>query len=168
MGPVQSPSGSGTVIRESAWLATAARTASRTVAPFSRRMEPGPSSVAEGRRSEALLPPGSCAVDDDDLERTIAPRNEGKSEHRIRRDRDVAVDREHVPISDRYRDLLDIAGRRVVPRNLVHLHAVEVRMADHQRRPDRPIRRRRARELHLHVAHALHRLLIAYAHGGGA
>ena len=73
---------------------------------------------------------------------------------------DVARHREDQLVAACHLDVGDEARRGVEHGELVHLHAVEVRMPDHQRRPPGALRVALA-ELHPHLAHPGHRLGVA-------
>src|ERR1700676_783578 len=60
--------------------------------------------------------------------------DEPKRNDRVSAERNVRVQVKHLPAVIRRINGADESGWREVPRDLVHLHAVEVRMADHQLR----------------------------------
>src|SRR3546814_20052987 len=85
------------------------------------------------RHVETLFPAASLGVGCDDLHRTFTIRDEAEAERRVRGQGNIADDVEDglVAIGDRHP--VDVARRRIEPGQLVHLHSVEVRMADHTR-----------------------------------
>src|SRR4029077_10439591 len=83
---------------------------------------------------EALLPTAVHGVGGNDLNRALSGGDEGEGDDRIRGERNVSVEIEDLAVTVGHGQLIDIARRRVVTRQLIHLHAVEIGMTDHQGR----------------------------------
>src|SRR5690606_8325291 len=86
---------------------------------------------------EAALETIALAVVHDDLQLPLLVRNETERDHRIAAERDIRLHLEHALAFERDIYRLDEMCRRVVPRDLIHLHAIEVRMTNHELRPHR-------------------------------
>src|ERR1700742_4385594 len=90
--------------------------------------------VTAPRHLEAVIERRIFAVANDDFHLSLRLRHEAEGDHRIRAHRDVGIEVEYRAALVRRVDGANESRWRVVPRDLVHLHAVEVRMAHHEYR----------------------------------
>src|SRR5581483_2309685 len=128
-GPVQKPAGSGAAAR--------ATETARTPSASPSRYRPRRGTPSGARYIEAVIEGRVAAVLSDDLHLPLLARHEPESDDRVGAERDVGVHMEHLATVVGRIDRADEACRGVKASELVHLHAVEIRMADHELRLQR-------------------------------
>src|SRR5262245_37687556 len=80
--------------------------------------------VRSHRHVKRMLAAAILGVAGNDLKGAFTNWDEGKGDDRIRRERNVGVEIKDLVIAVGYGKLVDVARRRVVARQLVHLHPV--------------------------------------------
>src|SRR5450631_2393061 len=148
--PSQKPSGSAAPSAPKAPAPTARQPHSSSAGALSRR-----------RRHIEALPEGRILrVAHQHFELAFLGRYEPKADDRIRTQGDIGVQMHHRRAVVTYIDGANEHGRGVEAGGLIHLHAVEIRMPDHELRFHGLARGERLHQPHLDMTDVLHCLLL--------